>query len=309
MLALELLGKGREIADTLQQELHGVLIQNDAKIDPQELIEYGADFVHVINNPHLSQFVVELYTQILAYLVEKYKPLVFLIGATKFGRELAARVAVKVQTGCVINCVRLSLDSENQLIMEREALGGRAISTEICQTNPKIAAVPRKTFIPCERKERTGKVIEDTVELDKPKSKLLEIKQKETSAESLEDAIIVVAGGRGIRSKEDSHLLEELASVLGGQVGWTRPIVEDLKWFPGTEWVGLSGQKIGPELNILVGISGSIQYMAGVRASKIIVAINNNPSAPVFEYADYGIVRDLYEFVPTLAESLKKRLS
>lgn len=309
MLALELLGKGRELADKLQQDLNGVLIKTDVKIQAQTLIDGGADIVHVVDKPSLPQFAVELYTQILAYLVEKYKPLVFLIGATKFGRELASRLAVRAQTGCVINCVGLALDSENQLVMEREALGGRAIATEICQTNPKIAAVPLRTFTPCERKSRAGKIIEDTIELDETTSKLLEIKQKEASAKSLEDATIVVAGGRGIRNKEDSHLLEELATVLGGQVGWTRPVVEDLNWFPGMEWIGLSGQKIGPELNILVGISGAIQYMAGIRTSKIIVAINNNPNAPVFEYADYGIVRDLYEFVPILTEFLKKRLS
>lgn len=309
MLALELLGKGRELANKLQQELNGVVIKTDSNAYAQTMIDYGADIVHIVDNPTLSQFAVELYAQSLAQLIEVNKPLIFLIGATKFGRELASRVAIKIQTGCVINCIKLALDSEKQLIMEREALGGRAIATEICQTNPKIVAVPLRTFAPCERKSRTGKIIEETIELGDPKSKLLEVKPKEAGAKSLEDAAIVVAGGRGIRNKEDTHLLEELATVLEGQVGWTRPVVEDFKWFPGTEWIGLSGQKIGPDLSILVGISGAIQYIAGIRAAKIIVAINNNPNAPVFEYADYGIVRDLYEFIPVLTEILKKRLS
>jgi len=308
-LALELLGKGRVLADKLQQDLIGVIIGDDQKAHTQTLIDYGADIVHVVDTPSLMQFSVESYTQVLTYLVETYKPLVFLIGATKSGHELAARVAIRVGTGCVANCIGLDLDSENKLIMEREVYGGRAIASEVCRTSPKIATVRYKTFSPSERESRTGKTIEDTVELEKPQSKIIEFKKKEMGAESLTDATVVVLGGRGIQKKADSQFLEELATVLGGRVGWTRPVVEDLKWFPGAEWVGLSGQKIAPNLYISVGVSGAIQHLAGIRGSKIIVAINSDPNAPIFEAADYGIVGNLYEIIPALTEAIKKRLS
>lgn len=308
-LALELLGKGRELADKLQQDLIGVLIGANQKAQAQTLIDYGADIVHVVDTPILTPFFVESYIQVLTYLVKTYNPLIFLIGATKLGHELAARVAIRVGTGCVANCLGLDLDSENQLILEHEVYGGRAIASEVCRTSPKIATVRPKTFSPRESESRTGKTIEDTVELEEPKSKLIELKKKDVGAESLTDATIVVLGGRGIQKKEDCQLLEELAAALKGRVGWTRPVVEDLKWFPGTEWVGLSGQKITPNLYISAGVSGAIQHLAGIRGSKIIIAINSDPNAPIFEAADYGIVGNLYEIVPAFTEALKKRLS
>ncbi|MFQ6124696.1 MAG: electron transfer flavoprotein subunit alpha/FixB family protein [Candidatus Heimdallarchaeota archaeon] len=308
-LALELLGKGRELTEKLQHDLIGVLIGADQKAHAQTLIDYGADIVHVVDTPSLTQFSAEPYIQVLTYLVETYKPLVLLIGATKLGHELAARIAIRAGTGCVAYCLGLDLNSENQLIMEREVYGGRAIASEVCRMSPKIASVRPKTFSPRERESRTGKIIKDTVELEESKSKLIELKKKEGGVESLTDATVVVIGGRGIQKKEDYHLLEELATVLRGRVGWTRPVVEDLKWFPGTEWVGLSGQKIAPKLYISAGVSGAIQHLAGIRGSKIIVAINSDPNAPIFEAADYGIVRNLYEIIPAFIEALKKRLN
>ena len=305
--AIELLGKGRELADKLQQDLTGVLIGANQKAHAQTLIDYGADIVYVVDSPSLAQFSVEPYSQVLTSLVEENKPFILLIGATKSGRELASRVAIRVGTGCVANCIGLALDSENQLIMEREVYGGRAIASEMCRTTPKIASIPPKTFTPRERESRTGKIIADTIEFAESQSKLIELKKKEVGVESLVAATIVVTGGRGIQKKEDSQLLEELAAALGGRVGWTRPVVEDLKWFPGMEWVGLSGQKIAPTLNISVGISGAIQHLAGIRTSKIIVVINSDPNAPIFEAADYGIVGDLYEIVPAFTEALKKK--
>ncbi|MFX1514463.1 MAG: electron transfer flavoprotein subunit alpha/FixB family protein [Promethearchaeota archaeon] len=305
-LSLELLGKGRELADKLNQDLIGILIGSNQEENAQTLIDYGADIVHVITDPKLENFSVDIYTQVVNHLVDTYKPSILLIGATKSGRDLASRVAIRAGTGCVINCIGLDFNTENQLIMEREAYGGRAVTMEVCQTNPKIAAVSPKTFTPNERESRTGKIIEDTIELDVPKSQLIEFKEKEAGAELLTDAPIVILGGRGIRNKEDCQLLEDLASVLGGRVGWTRPLIEDLKWFPGTEWVGLSGQKIAPELCFSVGISGAIQYFAGVRGSKTTIAVNTDSNAPIFETSDYGVVGDLYEIIPALTEALKK---
>ncbi len=305
-LTLELLGKGRELADKLQKNLIAVIINSNQTSDAQMLIDYGADIVYVIDAQNLVQYSVESYSQVLTSLVTTNKPQVLLIGATKSGRELAPRLAIRLKTGCVLNCIAINLDSQNQIVMNREVYGGRAIASEICQKTPIIATIPPKTFEPCERKNRSGEIIEDSVEIVDTKSKLIEFKKKKSVVESLVDAKIVITGGRGLKQKEDSQLLEELATVLQGRVGWTRPVVEDLKWFPEIEWIGLSGEKIAPSLNILVGVSGAIQHLAGVRGSKIIVAINSDPNAPIFEYADYGVVGDLYEIVPILIEAIKE---
>jgi len=190
--------------------------------------------------------------------------------------------------------------------MGRVVYGGNAVATHFCRTKPQIATVPQRVFEKPPYKEGKGEVVRFDVKLEEPKTEIVDVKNIEVSKVKIEEAKVVVAGGRGLDKKEDFAILDELAKILGGQVGYTRPLCEDRKWF--TDWVGLSGHYIKPALYIGCGISGVIQHVAGIRDSQIIVAINKDSEAPIFEVADYGVVGNLYEILPALVESLKKNL-
>jgi len=306
-LMLELLGKGRELADRLRGELAAVLLGCNIKNWAKELIGYGANKVYVVDHPLLKKFHAEPYASALTQLAQQYKPEILLIGSTRRGKELASRVATGLETGCVSDCTQLSIDEKGELLMSRVVYGGNAIATEVCRVKPQIAAVPPRAFEKPEYKEGKGEVIEAEVKLEEPRTEVVEVREIEAARVKIEEAKVVVAGGRGVQKKEDFQILEELAQVLGGQVGYTRPLAEDRKWF--TEWIGLSGHKVKPALYIACGISGVIQHVAGIRDSQIIVGINKDPEAPIFEVADYVVVGDLYEVVPALSAALKKLLT
>ena len=306
-ILLELLGKGRELADKLQVELSAVLVGHN--IDEErgkDLIKHGADKVYIVDNPILEQFNVEPYADVLSKIASEYKPEIILIGATKRGKELAPRVATKLNTGCMTECTKLDIDEEHRLVVTRLVYGGSSIATEFSRVKPQIATVSPHTFEKLVPEERKGEIIRFEVKVREPRTRIVERRKKEIVGERLEEASVIVAGGRGVRSKEDFKLLEELAKVLNGQVGCTRPIAADYGWF--TNWIGISGVKIKPKLYIAVGISGAIQHTAGIMDSKIIVAINKDEEAPIFKAADYGIVGDLYKVVPALTEAFKKLL-
>ncbi len=305
-LTLEMLGKGREIADKLQTELAAVFAGCNIKEKTDELIRHGADKVYLIDNPALEHFQAEAYLSVLHNLAANYKPEIILIGSTKNGKQLAARLAARLETGCIPDCSRLSIDENERLIGERMTYGGNAVAKVTFRTKPQIATIPARTFEKLEPRDRSGQVIKLDMKIEEPKTEIVETKPLETSSVKIEEAEIIISCGRGLEKKEDKALLEELAKVLGGQVGCSRPLAEDRKWF--TEWVGLSGHKVKPKLYVACGISGVIQHVAGIRDSKIIVAINKDPEAPIFEVADYGVVGDLYRIVPALTETLKKHL-
>lgn len=305
-LTLEMLGKGREIADKLQTELATVFAGYNIKEKTDELIKHGADKVYLIDNPALEHFQAEAYLSVLHNLAANYKPEIILIGSTKNGKQLAARLAARLETGCIPDCSRLSIDENERLIGERITYGGNAVAKVTFRTKPQIATIPARTFEKLEPRDRSGQVIKLDMKIEEPKTEIVETKPLETSSVKIEEAEIIISCGRGLEKKEDKALLEELAKVLGGQVGCSRPLAEDRKWF--TEWVGLSGHKVKPKLYIACGISGVIQHVAGIRDSKIIVAINKDPEAPIFEVADYGVVGDLNKIVPALTETLKKHL-
>ena len=242
-------------------------------------------------------------------MVKEHKPEILLIGSTRRGRELAARLATRLNTGCVPNCNKLSLDEQGRLVTERVVYGGNASATQVFQTKPQIACVPPRTFEKPAPKDKKGEIIDANVsQLETPKTEIVEVKPIEAATVKIEEAKVVIVGGRGIEKKEDFQILENLAQVLGGQTGYTRPLAEDRKWFKG-DWIGLSGHTIKPELYIGCGIAGVIQHVAGIRDSKIIVAINKDSEAPLFEIADYIVVGDLYEIVPALTAALKKLLT
>ena len=305
-LTVEMLGKGRELADKLQTELAAVLIGDNVQDKANELISCGADKVYLADNPALEHFQAEAYLGILHNLAMTYRPEILLIGSTRNGKPLAARLATRLDTGCVPDCARLSVDENRRLIGERIAYGGNAVAKVTFTSQPQVATVPARAFEKPTPQTRNGQVIKLDVKVEEPKTQVVERKPLETSSVNVEEAQYLVCCGRGLEKKDDKVLLEELASVLGGQVGCSRPLVEDRKWF--TEWIGLSGHKVKPKLYMACGISGVIQHVAGIRDSKIIVAINKDPEAPIFEIADYGVVGNLYEVLPALKEALKRQL-
>jgi len=305
-LMLELLGKGSELAQKLQTKLAAVLLGRGVEKGAKEFMGYGAQKVYVVDNAMLEKLPSEPCISALTHLVRQYKPEIFLFGSTRRGKEFASRLASRLETGCVPDCTYLSIDSNGRLLMGRVVYGGNAVATQLCRVNPQIATVPSRVFEKPSYKEREGEVIKVDMKLEEPRTEVVEVKEIEAPKVKIEEAKVVVAGGRGLEKKEDFKILEELAETLGGQVAYTRPLCEDRKWF--TDWVGLSGHKIKPALYIGCGISGVIQHVAGIRDSKIIVAINKDPEAPIFEIADYKIVGDLYEIIPALAEALKKLL-
>lgn len=305
-LMLELLGKGRELANELQTELAAVLFGHNLQNQPNELVGYGANKVYLIENPLFKGLQAEPYVSALTNLAKKYMPEIILIGSTKRSKEIASRAATRLETGCVPDCTHLGIDESGRLQMGRVVYGGNAVATQICRVKPQIATVPSRVFEKPQYEERKGEVIKVDVELEQPKTEIVEVKEIEAPTVKIEEAKTVVAGGRGVEKKEDFKILDELAEVLGGQVAYTRPLCEDRKWF--TDWVGLSGHKIKPALYIGCGISGVIQHVAGIRDSQIIVAINKDSEAPIFEIADYIIEGDLYEIVPAFSAALKKLL-
>ena len=306
-LMLELLGKGREIADKLQTELTAIVLGSGVKEKAEEAVNYGADKVYVVDDPKLETFQAERYLSALASLTSQYKPETFLIGSTKDGKALAARLATRLNTGCVTDCLQIEVTSEKGLTARKIVYGGNAIATITWRTKPQIATVPPRTFEKPEFKERKGQIIQVDVELEEPKTEKVEVKPLEVSQVKIEEADVIVSCGRGFEKKEDLALAEELAKVLNAQVGCSRPLAEDRKWF--SEWIGLSGHKVKPSLYIACGISGVIQHVAGIRDSKIIVAINTDENAPIVEMADYIIVGDIHEMIPAITEAFKKHLS
>jgi len=308
-LAEEMLNKAIELASKLNTEVSAVLIGHEVKDHANELVSYGANKVYVVDNPALKNFQSEAYLGALTTLVKEHKPDILLIGSTRKGRELAARLATRLELGCVPDCTNLSLDEQGHLLAERVVYGGNGSATHVFHVKPQIACVPLRTFEKPLKTEPKGNIIDTGItQFDTPKTETIDVKPVETGAVKVEEAKVVIVGGRGVEKKEDFKLLQNLCYVLGGQVGWTRPLAEDRKWFEG-DWIGLSGHKIKPVLYISCGVSGVIQHVAGIRDSQVIVAINKDPEAPIFEMADYVVIGDLYEIVPALEAALKKLLT
>ncbi|MEM2119425.1 MAG: electron transfer flavoprotein subunit alpha/FixB family protein, partial [Candidatus Bathyarchaeia archaeon] len=268
-LALEMLGKAREIADKRGLELAAVVIGRDVQSRAEELVKHGADKVYLVDNPALERFQAEPYLSILHNLVITYKPEILLVGSTKNGKPLAARLALRLDVGCVPDCAKLDVDDQGRLLVERLTYGGNALAKLTFKTKPQIATVPARVFEKLAALQRAGQVVKVDVKFEEPKTEVVEVKPAEASNVRIEDAQVIVSCGRGLEKKEDRVLLDELAAVLCGQVGCSRPLAEDRKWF--SEWVGLSGHKVRPKLYVACGISGVIQHVAGIRDAKVIV--------------------------------------
>ena len=308
-LALELLGKAAHLAEQLGTET--ALISMGKEEPVQMYIQQGADRVFVVKNSVLEAFQVDTYLDAIASLANEHKPDVMLIGATRSGLELAPRLAERLKTGCVTEATRLEPDAEkNFIVIDRLSYGGNLVETQISRAKPQIITIARGLFstLPADP-SRKGEIIEADPKIGSPNTRVLETKPKVAKGVRLAEAPIIVSFGRGVRKKEDIALIEQFAETLGGVIGCSRPIAEDLKWLPVEQYIGLSGQKVSPKLYFACGISGQIQHLTGIRNSRIIVAINNDPKAPIFEFCDYGIVGNLYEVVPTLTEQFKQLIN
>lgn len=305
-ISFELLGKAREIADKKGCGVSSVLLGHQMREKAKELIYYGADKVFLYDHPSLKEFDVINYKQNIVNLIREEKPEIVLIGATPLGRSLAPRIAAALKTGLTADCIDLQLDEDGELIQVRPAFTGNIIAHIKTRTRPVMTTVRYKVFKAGERDtDRKGEIVEKEVEIMENVG--VRIMRREcVEVVNISDAEIIVSGGRGFRKPEDLKILEELANLLGGVVGASRPLVDE-GWISKDHQIGFSGNIVRPKLYLACGISGSPQHLAGMRDSEIIVAINIDPSAPIFNVADYGIVGDLYEIIPKLIEKLKNR--
>ena len=320
-VAFELLGKGKDLAKDLNTEVTAVLIGSGVKGLADQLAEYGADRVIVVDDPELKEYRTEPYAHALASVINEYKPEIMLVGATAIGRDLGPTVSARVKTGLTADCTVLEIgefkvvaapgkESEQkyyQLLMTRPAFGGNTIATIACPDNrPQMATVRYKVMNAPERTEEThGEIISCAIDKEKIKAHVdvLDIVKKEPE-KFIESADVLVVAGRGIKKEEDLTMIRELAELLDGQVACTRPLAE-AGWVEAKCQVGLSGRTVRPKLIITCGVSGAIQFVAGMDHSDCIVSINSDEKAPIFKTAHYCLVGDVYDIVPKLIEKIK----
>lgn len=307
-VALELVGQASRMAKEIDTEVSAVLLGHNVKELAQELITYGADNVILVDKPELEHYTTDGYTKVIDQLIKEFKPEIMLIGATNIGRDLGPRISARVHTGLTADCTRLEMDLENRRILQtRPAFGGNLMATIICPNHrPQMSTVRPGVMEKNEADEaREGNIIEPEVEIseDDILAKVIEVVKEEKQQVDIGAADIIVAGGRGLGDKESFEILQQLADKLGGEVGSSRAAV-DSGWIDSSHQVGQTGTTVRPTLYIACGISGAIQHLAGMQDSDLIVAINNDPDAPIFKIADYGIVGDVHDVVPELIEAL-----
>jgi len=310
-VAHELLGAGRRLADELKTDLSAVLFGSTAE-EAKELVKWGADKVYHCNSPFFEKFNDEPYSKLLTDLINKYKPEVVLAGATPIGRSFIPRVAAKVRTGLTADCTALEVDKDTgNLLQIRPAFGGNIMATIFCPDyRPQIATVrPRVMKKGAYDADRKGDIIPVSDENITSRTKVIEsVKEGSACHVNLQEAEVIVSGGRGVGDPKGFKMLEELASLLEGTVGASRAAVDE-GWIPYSHQVGQTGKTVCPKIYIACGISGAVQHLVGMQSSDIIIAINKNPDAPIFNAATYGIVGDINEVVPLLIKKIKEAKS
>ncbi len=312
-ISFELLGEGRKLADKLGVQLCAVILGGDIEAKTTELAERGADKVYIVDHPALKSFQDDPYTEVLVKLAEEYLPEIILCGATVIGRSLVSRVAVRINAGLTADCTGLDIDEKERLLLQtRPAFGGNIMATIITPNHrPQMATVRHKVM-----KEaavtagRRAEVIRKSYpdEVFRSRTALKDIVAEIEETVNLAEADIVVSGGRGLGGPENFAMIRELAKTLNAAVGASRAAV-DANWIPYSHQVGQTGKTVCPKLYIACGISGQIQHLIGMQSSKIIVAINKDPDAPIFKVATYGIVGDIFQLVPALTKEFKKALN
>ncbi|KYZ74761.1 electron transfer flavoprotein subunit alpha [Anaerosporomusa subterranea] len=305
----ELLGEGRKLADAMKQELAAVLIGDNVAALAKDIFASGADKIYLVEGAEYSHYTTDAFTAALHDLITTYRPNVLLLGATNDGRDLAPRLACRVGTGLTADCTGLDIDAGTGLVAwTRPAFGGNIMATILCPDHrPQMGTVRPKVFKqPVPDYTRTGEIVNiaSKVNTENIRTRFIELLQVCTTSCNLEEAEIIVSGGRGMCSAENFQLIEDLAEALGGTVAASRAAV-DAGWKPALHQVGQTGKTVGPKIYIACGISGAIQHLAGMSASDIVIAINKDPDAPIFKMADYGIVADAMEVLPIMLEELR----
>jgi len=310
-VSLELLGKGRELADKLSTYLSAMLLGDEISPLVEQLFRFGPDRVHCIEDPILKHYRTGPYVTAASLLVRKYRPELVLAGATTTGRDFASALATELETGLTADCTELDIDPERGLLVQtRPAFGGNIMATILCpHRRPQMATVrPKVMQMPKPVDTKGGEVIRETFHLNEDQilTKIINFIPS-TETVNLADAQIIVSGGRGLGAADNFRLIEDLADVLGAAVGASRAAV-DAGWISYPHQVGQTGRTVRPRVYFACGISGAIQHQAGMKTSEVIVAINKDPDAPIFDIATYGIVGDLFEIVPLLTQQFKRRL-
>ena len=319
-ISFELLGKAKELAETLNEKVTAVLIGSGVKDLAGQLAQYGADRVIVVDDPELKEYRTEPYTHALASVINEFKPEIMLVGATAIGRDLGPRVSARVATGLTADCTSLDIgdfplnaipgkeQKHNQLLMTRPAFGGNTIATIACPDNrPQMATVRPGVM---QKIDPIADAKAEVVEFnpgftpDNKYVEILEIVKEVSDVADIADAKILVSGGRGVGSAENFKLLDDLAEAIGGTVSCSRAVVDN-GWKPKELQVGQTGKTVRPNVYFAIGISGAIQHTAGMEESDLIIAINKDENAPIFDVADYGIVGDLNKIVPELTAKIK----
>lgn len=311
-ISWEMIGQGRRLADLRKTALTACVLGHDVERIAKEAVAFGADRVFWADDPALKVYRTAPYANALIDLVRRFKPEIFLLGASSRGRDLAGSVATEIYAGLTADCTGLEIDPENGLLLQtRPAFGGNIMATIICPNHrPQMSTVRHRVFeMPAADHGRQGRIIpvKAAVNGDRMFTTVLDfILEKEEV--NLADARVIVSGGRGVGGPEGFEPIRKLAEVLGGAVGSSRTAV-DAGWIDYAHQVGQTGRTVRPDLYIACGISGAIQHLAGMKTAKVIVAINKNPAAPIFSVADYGIVGDLFQVVPALTEQFRKKLN
>lgn len=302
----ELIGKAKELAAKVGYEVYCLFMGSNILHKAEQLLYYGADNVFVYDFPQLENFRIEPYTAVFEDCINKIKPSVILVGATTVGRQLAPRVAARFKTGLTADCTVLDIEENTDLVQIRPAFGGNIMAQISTPNNrPQMATVRYKVMDSAEKSdEKHGIVTKCSIAPEKLKSdiEIIDVVKKE-KVKSIEAADVIVVAGRGIKTKEDLGMLQRLADLLGGELACTRPLVE-AGWIEARRQIGLSGRTVRPKLIITCGVSGAVQFSAGMNSSEKIFAINTDEKAPIFKVAHYGIVGDIYEIIPQLIDGL-----
>lgn len=302
-LARELLATARGLDDRVVAAVCGGAID-----DPQSLVGYGADEVVVAESPNLDPFTSDAATEALAAVVADVSPDLILVAGTRSGKEVAPRVAARLGAACITLASAIRREDDG-LRFDRSYLGGKTVATEVAKTDVVVATVPPHADEPLEADaSRSGDVRTLAVDIPEPRVKVLGVKERSDEGVDLEGADVIVAVGRGFKAEADLQMAFDLAKLLGGEVGCSRPLATDLGWLTDEYWIGLSGKTVKPRLYIAAGISGQIQHTTGIRGAETIVAINADANAPIFKVSDLGIVGDLYKVLPALTKALEAEL-
>ncbi len=306
-VTFELLGKASELAKKTNQQVYALFMGSNITDKSRELLHYSADKVYVYDKPELEHFKIETYTAVFEDFINNVMPSTVLVGATTVGRQLAPRVAARFHTGLTADCTVLDMHENTDLVQIRPAFGGNIMAQILTPNNrPQMATVRYKVMNAPERMEQeSGEIVKCEIASDKLKSrvKVLDVVPKKKE-KTIDAADVLVVAGRGVKKQEDLEMINELAELLGGQVACTRPLVE-AGWMDGKRQVGLSGRTVRPKLIITCGVSGAIQFVAGMDHSDKIVAINKDPKASIFSVANYGLIGDIYDIIPKLVQKIK----